>query len=464
MPLFALPLAETSHASNSRLHLASGSHEKRKHSRAHHSSDEDSISENDEPFPASSTNPLSLAPEEIAQYQLAGLNLNEDLPRGKYFPHRGLVGPSVEEDEKRSRKGKEKDITTVRESEDDSLRKKKGPALRSQHLSVLTAVLQKCLMDGDIPRATRAFAILIRTQFGGHAVDIRSSGYWGIGAELLVRSMDQTDTLDITEDIEGGEERARTSKKMAWGTKEGLAKAKDYYEWLILEYPYKRQWDSAVTAIDFWPAMLGCEIYGIQLEHKEELQKIEAEEEHASDDEDVESDNAEISQEDVSEDAFTISQKRKARHRNRVRQRLWLRREDIRRTTLKASESLAARMDEMMNPPPFSDNHALLRLRGMVALYIGDLSVPALPIEEDDESEDQAPSRSLRSGRGRDPESRALHRQHLADHELGKTKREEEIAHANDLFERIRHDGGWLQENLGISAEDYQSDHSDDGF
>jgi len=465
MPLFALPLAETSNATNSRLHLASPSHEKRRRLRTRHSSsDEDSASENGQLFLEPATNPLSLTPDEIAQYQLAGLKLNEDLPRVKDFPHRGLVRRSVEKEEKRSRKGKEKENINGVKTDGESLRKKKGPALRSQHLSVLTAVLQKCLMDGDIPRATRAFAMLIRTQFGGHAVDIRSSGYWGIGAELLVRSINQTNTLaDGAEDSDGNEQRVKISRKKRWGTKDGLAKAKDYYEWLILEYPYKRQWDSAVTAIDFWPAMLGCEIYGIQLEHTEDLQKIENEEERDSDDEDGESEHEEASQDDTGDDEFATLQKRKVWRRHRLRKKRWQQKEDVRRTALKASESLAARMDEMMNPPPFSDNHALLRLRGMVALYIADLSVSALPIEEDNESDDQVPLRSLRSGRGKDPESRALHRQLLTDHELGKIKKEEEKVRASKLFERIRQDGGWLPGNLGVSADENE-DNSDDGF
>lgn len=466
MPLFALPLAETSNASNSRSHLAPNHREKRKRLRTRHSSsDEDSTSEDDDTFLAPVTNPLSLTPDEIAQYQLAGLNLNEEAPRVKDFPHRGLASRSVEKEEKRSRKGKEKETGDVEKTKDTSLRKKSTPALRTQHLGVLTAILQKCLMDGDIPRATRAFAMLIRTQFGGHAVDIRSSGYWGIGAELLVRGMQQTDPIPLAgaENSDGEDQRVKIPQSKRWGTKDGLAKAKDYYEWLILEYPYKRQWDSAVTAIDFWPAMLGCEIYGIQLEQKEELQKIENEEERARDDSDGDSDDEEASQEDVDDD-FTASQNRKARRRFRLRQKHWQQREETRRTALKASESLAARMDEMMNPPPFSDNHALLRLRGMVALYIGDLSVCALPIDEDDENDEQVPTRSLRSGRGRDPESRAMYRQRLTDHELGKVKREEEIDRASKLFEKIRQDGGWLQGNLGISTEYEEEEKSDDGF
>ena len=165
-------------------------------------------------------------------------------------------------------------------------RREWGPRLRIHHFGVLTAVLHRCLLEGDIQRASRAWAMLLRGEFGGRGIDIRSSGYWGIGAELLIRSegrdfkgkgragervkVNKSDSVNDDDgsgkDIDNGARR--------WGSAAGLEKAKDYYDRLILQHPYMRQYHESVTAFDFWPAKLGCEIYGIQFEQKEDRKSV----------------------------------------------------------------------------------------------------------------------------------------------------------------------------------------------
>ncbi|KAH8593034.1 hypothetical protein B0O99DRAFT_628684 [Bisporella sp. PMI_857] len=484
MPLFALPLADTSNATNSRLKYSSISREKSSQAESPQQSEEDDQSDNDELFslPAS-TNPLSLTPAEIAQYKLAGLSIDEDIPRVKDFPHRGLPIRTAENAAKPSQKGKEKastdaDLNADDEEDEKRIYNKKGPALRLQHLGVLTAILQRCLKEGDIPRATRAFAMLIRMQFGGHATDIRSSGYWAIGAELLVRSMDHRKEEELVAENEQGninigDDATQKRRRTRWGTKEGLEKAKEYYEWLILQYPYKRQWNNSVTAIDFWPAMLSCEIYGIQQDHAEGMEKIEeAEELLANDDEPITESSNEDEEEDEEDAAndggFTASQRRKARRRRRKEEDFWQQREDVRVIALQASEELAARMDVMMNPLPYSDSHILLRLRGMVALYIGDLSVPAPPLELEEEDSDDGPSLNLRSRHGEDTERRLLHRQRQIDHEQGRKRQDEERSRAKELFTKIRDDGGFVGGTIStlFAGDDEESHDSaqDDAF
>jgi hypothetical protein len=111
----------------------------------------------EERLPDASTNPLSLTPAEIAQYRLAGLELNEDLPgfgpNGvKDFPHRALPE-------------RDADINvSVKEKDPTSKGAERGPHLRIQHLSVLTTILHRCLLEGDIPRATRAWSLLLRME------------------------------------------------------------------------------------------------------------------------------------------------------------------------------------------------------------------------------------------------------------------------------------------------------------
>jgi len=317
-----------------------------------------------------------------------------------------------------------------------------GPRLRMQHLSVLTAILQRCLLEGDIPRASRAWAMLIRAQIAGAAVDIRSSGYWGIGAELLIRSGETEarnrfhEDSDYEADDEDNSDESGNVRKQdegRWGSKEGLEKAKAYFERLILQYPYKRQFHESVSALDFWPAMVSCEVYGIQHEQQQSLKKVARAEEKDEDQDasDSDSDVFEDAESHISEeenDDFAIEQKRKNKRRRQKTEKRWVQRDEVRQTALLAAETIAGRMDELMTTPPFSDSHALLRLRGMLALYIGDLSIPAMPLQEDEEENGT--------------ERRFLVRQRASDHERGKRRLEEEQAKARKFFKKIADSGG----------------------
>jgi hypothetical protein len=414
-----------------------------------------------------STNPLSLTPAEIAQYRLAGLRLDEEIPSVKTFPHRGLprkysLKPENSATLRKDVKGKgkaveecEQDNDTEKEVEIEETRKghDRGPQLRIQHLGVLTTILHRCLLEGDIERSKRAWAMLIRGQFGGKGVDLRQSGYWGIGAELLMRSLDKPrrkPSYDSDSDDEDQEEHNRTENGWRWGTKEGLEKAKEYYERLILQHPYKRHFHGSVNALDFWPAMVGCEIYGIQAEQKEALRKLEKDEEagdggemSGSQSEGSEADNEE---ENAADGGFSADQTRKDRRSKRRAERRWLQKEEIRQTALAAAEKIAARLDELMGTPPFSDSHNLMRLRGMLALYIGDLSVPSRPVDDGDESdEEQNFRRSQRLSQG-DNGRRFIFRQRMNDHERGKKKQLTEQETARRFFHRIEKGGGSLED------------------
>ena len=490
MPLFALPLTASSHPAPVRAHIPLPTRKRKRggtqlddDERAFSSSSDDEkffLNEH-EPSQAASTNPLSLTRDEIAQYQLAGLDLDEQLPstRVKNFPHRPLpeeVFPAPQKERDRKGKGKAgsrsgsrnevEDDEEVEEREkrriEDALGKRvreHGPLLRIQHLGVLTAILHRCLQGGDIARASRAWAMLIRAVVGGREIDIRGSGYWGIGAELLVRSHEKVARRE--QEIDGESEDGWVTKRekrngannapRRWGSAEGLEKVKDYYERLILQYPYRRQFHDAVTALDWWPAMIGCEIYGIQFEQKEGLRKnalVEAEDDNedmdGSEDSEVAPGDAGVAEDDV----FSAEQRRQTRRRQRRAERRWLERDEIRQTALLASERIVGRLDELMTMPPYSDSHVLLRLRGMLALYIGDLKMPALPISHDEDESIKDEERLERARQlgiaGNDSERRLLFRQRLHDHERGKGKREEEQRRARKFFERIISEGGQL--------------------
>lgn len=307
--------------------------------------------------------------------------------------------------------------------------------------------------------------MLIRAEVNGQPMDIRGSGYWGIGAELLIRGNtahpqkprkaeneggnededkdnggeeDESESEPEDKDVQPEGNELRNGERR-WGTRVGLRSAKNYYERLILQYPYKRQFPGAVTALDFWPAMIGCEIYGIQWEQKAGLQRISDEEERSDDsDSGVLSDGS-----GAYDDGWEAKERRIRRRCQRKEERWWLERDSVRQTALSASERIAKRLDGLMNTPPYSDSHVLLRLRGMLALYIGDLSVPAQPTEDEEGNEDETKSGSLEE----DTEQRQfLLRKRSIDHERGKTKQAEERDRANEFFDRIVREGG----NAGV--------------
>jgi hypothetical protein len=84
----------------------------------------------------------------------------------------------------------------------------------------------------------------------------------------------------------------------------------------------------------------------------------------------------------------------------------------------------------------------------MIALYVGDLSVPEMPLDEaneEDQGEDVEGRRPLRSV-DRDTERRFLYRQRVSDHERGREKRKEEHERARKLFDRISREGGDVED------------------
>jgi hypothetical protein len=454
MPLFAAPVVDTSDITNSRRHLSSIRREKRKHP-ASSSSDEEEKPSNDDHGPSisASTNPLSLRPDEIVQYKLAGLELDEELPQSMIggvsdFPHRSL--PPRQDDRIRERKernerkkGEEQTLGSgdedkfAKAAEDRRKESTRGPGLRSQHLSVLTAILQKCLQEGDIPRATRAWSMLLRTQMGGKAIDIRTSGYWGIGAELLARSLDPISD-------------PRTKRR--WGTGEGLQKAIAYYQTLINLYPHRRQNSDAVGALDFWPAMLGCKIYGIQLEQREALLRVADAEEMEGAEESMEDSDGEFQHNGVY-DRFVADEVRRTRRRQRREERRWERRDEIRRTALRASEEIAATLKDLMLSKDYY-SHSLRRFRGMLALYVGDLGVPERPIGYDEDG--------VEALVGKTADRRIFFQQWMHDYTEGRKRQETERALAKEMFDTIKEEGGYIGGNIDfLYPEDGYNDSYD---
>ncbi|KAK7957046.1 uncharacterized protein PG986_006268 [Apiospora aurea] len=416
-------------------------------------------------LPADSINPLSHSPDTLRQFAVAGLDPEEEAPSKVYpkFPHKGISSRNafsakrggnrkkgtgrmsaltsgseadVDTDASDSRGGKDdrdsgKDLGGRGEEDEDGFQM--NYSARMRHLNTLTAIMHRCLHDGDIPRAKRAFNLLIRTK----DVDIRVNGLWNIGVEILMREGEQSQQQQTSntatnaaavsdkgkepedkwnlgqpladddepvsqlqdtqatsvEDQEGGGSSGdpRTSPLQLpdrWGSAANVDTVKEYLQALIQQYPYDQHRPHMVSALDFWPALFSIEIYNLDAEFKKAMRRLEAKEDKDNDEGDDDGEARESSSENKesyyrSDDEYQDGEDedretRRLRCREDARQaRRHRARDDVRASTRAAAEQVAARMEQQMENRPYGTHGELLRLRGMLSLYVADLHLCA---------------------------------------------------------------------------------------
>lgn len=408
-----------------------------------------------ESHPIASTNPLSLTPAEIAQYKLAGLELDQELPSIQDFPHRGLRRKTeVVEENLQDKRSQAQDVNTFGtqkqeesdlEQEGDAQKVAKGhEGLRLQHFKVLVAMLHKCLQDGDIQRALRAWSILLRLQFKGEEIDIRSTGYWAIGAELLVRSETRSRPADLDEHEEEvvDESLAHRDGVGEWGTQNGRQRATEFLGKLILEYPPTPQYPTSTSAKDFWPSMLAIEIYGMDFEHKKVLREIAKRK--AAQLQAIEDDiNAEESTYGYSADAL---EERSIREKLEVEDQAWIERDQACQTTLAAAQGLVSRVDELLGSTTYASNLGMIEIRAHLTMYIADLVTAESPVEKVD-LEDEFP-------RQHDIERKMVQQQRLRAYEQSLEDRKIELTKARTYVNRIVENGGTDEHFRRLFLED----------
>ncbi|KAK8128491.1 hypothetical protein PG984_009599 [Apiospora sp. TS-2023a] len=398
-------------------------------------------------LPANSINPLSHSPDTLRQFAVAGLDPDEEVPSKVYpkFPHKGISSRNNAFSSKRggannNRKkggrmsaltsGSEADVDTDvsdnnnRRGRNDSRKDLDGEedddgfqmnySARMRHLSTLTAIMHRCLHEGDIPRAKRAFNLLIRTK----DVDIRVNGLWNIGVEILMREGEQQKqqqqpnaTADAAADDKGKqpeEDPWRLGQPLVnsqqdtqaaeegtpenpqplqlperWGSAANIDTVREYLQSLIQQYPYDRQRPHMVSAVDFWPTLFSIEIYNLDAEFKKAMRQLKAREDEDGDEIEAgesseneashyrhSDDDDEDSKDAIGEDRETRRLRRREDARQARRHRA---RDEVRAQTRGAAEQVAARMDQQMENRPYTTHGELLRLRGMLSLYVADL-------------------------------------------------------------------------------------------
>jgi hypothetical protein len=332
IPYFALPFG------GGNLKGSTASSHPRKRKRATPTSSEDDGND-----PPDEGLDFSLQKEPLLSTQLADLE-KAQFTVSKNYPHQG-ARPSLRTKPTRASPDASSQQEEGRWPKDNTFRDPRySRKLRQQHLSVLTTILHRSMLENNYTRAGRAWGMLLRTEHNGRAFDVRANGRWGIGAEILLRRKYQNDELQSSptekdsEPASDSEEEARrnTAREphQGWFSKEGFEKAKDYYERLILDHPHHRFFPHRISALDFYPAMFSLWIYAIQEGQPPQEQTPQ---------------NV-MNQPSISGDR------------------------DPKKDTLARATELADRMDSLMISPPYSDNMTLLDLRHMVRQWIDDLT------------------------------------------------------------------------------------------
>jgi hypothetical protein len=271
----------------------------------------------------------------------------------------------------------------------------------------LTVVIQRCLAEGDVAAAKRAFGLLARARVYGRKVDLRRERLWEMGAEVLMREGEGEGSsggvLGAGLEGDGVEGDGVDGEGMGGGgngdengdggnEEEKLARLKAYYEYLIQQYPYSKQHvaHSANSALDFHVALFSAEMEAAYAAQKRGLARLQ----QGEDDEDgwAEGDAMDVdepmdyslrldSREEMSEGQRGLSPRQPDHLRglSRRERRLREKEDELRLSALRRMTDIAQRMDTAMETVPFSRDHELFRLRAMVALYIGDLYVPPAP-------------------------------------------------------------------------------------
>ncbi|KAH6631640.1 hypothetical protein F5144DRAFT_629621 [Chaetomium tenue] len=273
----------------------------------------------------------------------------------------------------------------------------------------LAAVARRCLAEGDVARAKRAFGLLARARVYGKRVDLRRERFWEVGAEVLGReggerkgegkggSGGDGDGGEVMGEGEGGWEGdvdGEGEEEDEEAKAERLARLKAYYEYLIQQYPYSKQHAGSVNSVlDFQVALFSAEMEAAHAAHKRGLEKLQQGGSWDEEDGDMDVDEPIDYGLDGLEEGEPGGEQSEAEHhlQGLSRQELKLREKEngLRLEALRRMTDISQRMDIVMETIPFSRDHELLRLRAMVALYTADLHMRPAPRSPAEDRQDK---------------------------------------------------------------------------
>ncbi|KAJ5456208.1 hypothetical protein N7530_011482 [Penicillium desertorum] len=336
--------------------------------------------------------PLVLTPNESHQYRIAGFPFHQELPKG-HFPH------EADKEEQLRRETTSRHLKDLAALSPPNLSSSVGPA--RQH-SLPTS---GCI-DSDLTSI-------------GFRMDVRNEARWGIGAEILLRRDEQKNSANPgTTKVPNPME----STPINFTTK-GFAAAKEYYERLILNHPFTKSSPQSISSLHFYPAMFGLWVYITQEESKVTRKNITLRQEEEPE---------EFSEDENSESEFG--------HRRKSQNKTDAAITATRALELEKAQQIAARMDQLLGSPPYSDSPELLELRGMICLWIGDLLLSALSLPVDFEENDD-PDRMLMDETPSSLEARREYR-------LATEKKAAEVQRSIELFEKAKKRGRSVAYNM----------------
>ncbi|KAK7900539.1 hypothetical protein LTR67_002821 [Exophiala xenobiotica] len=261
-----------------------------------------------------------VSPMERHQRRVAGQPLDQP-PPSLPFPHAQTSSAGKEQDHARHRLS-----TAPRAQYHEAPR-----SLHLQHLAALTAIVHRSLLEENFPCASRALGLLFRDASIRRSVAVRSQGYMGVGAEVLLRQGNITRSA------------SRSTSASVPFAREGFENAKRFYERLIVKHPYHKSWPGSVNAVDFYLALFNIWIYVVHAEHNAEVPVPSRTESPPG-----------------SSHLLSPLERADVSSEQKVRE-------------LEEAEEIAARMDTCMAILPYKDEPELIRLRAMVAQWIADL-------------------------------------------------------------------------------------------
>lgn len=393
-------------------------------------------------------NPHSHSESTIKQLRTAGLTDNDILPSTyiPQFPHRPirsshLPQSDTSEDDSASDKDDEDGGASTTDAVPSSIKAKERARrakdmrdAQDQHLGLLTNVVLRALEEGDIARAKRAFGLVRRSEVHGKPVDLRRNGLWSLGAEVLMRDGEVPPPRRAELDGEGGAsaeseemQQRRQSVRRRWGASANMPQLRAYLEGLIRQYPYNRLHPKSISDVDFYPVLFGCEFYNTWVEHRLALERLEEDAEAWSDDIDMPEDPYvdEYNVDDHDADQVQLTSRDRRLRQSKA---------ELSSQAMNTMRDVAKRMDALMENAPYKTNVEMLRLRGMVALYVSDLSMAPPPRTDDEEDE-------------------------------GKKTRDEERDRAGRLFRKMKDQGGRVDaftERWIEGREESEADDDDD--
>lgn len=232
---------------------------------------------------------------------------------------------------------------------------------RAHHAVALTTVLHRCLLQGDYLRAGRTWGILLRMKIDKGSLDLRNHDHWGLGAEILYHQRSQLGPNIARQEgeplVDGNDTNEDSSlKPFYWFNPEGFKEAREYFERLILQYPYQKHNTSLINALDFYPAMFGLWIYSVQQQHGLKLQY------QREPDTKIKEESSKVSQ--SAEKTFALGLEMKEDPESAEEHTVYV----------DCAREIQNRLDLLLLSPPFSDNARLCNLQSMVNLWVSHIS------------------------------------------------------------------------------------------